>query len=86
MKKKQIFKRVDRECYFCGERVYELLDAHRIIPGEKGGKYIRENVLTVCSKCHRKCHTGIIEIKGRYKTSAGRSVVHYLEEGVEKWK
>ena len=86
MKKKQIFKRVDKECYFCGPTDYALLDAHRIKPGEEGGKYTRKNVLTICTLCHRKIHSGIIKILGRYNTTAGRDIVHYLENGEEKWK
>lgn len=85
MKKTQIWKRQDGCCCFCGERDYELLDSHRIVFGEDGGKYTRHNTLTVCCKCHRRIHAGQIEIKGKHFSTSGRHMVRYLEEGQEKW-
>lgn len=32
------------------------LERHRIIPGIKGGKYIPENIVMVCSTCHKQIH------------------------------
>jgi hypothetical protein len=81
--KKQIFKLVDKKCYFCP--VNEVLDAHRILPGEKGGKYTRQNTVTICPNCHRKCHTGIIKILGRHYTTAGTYIMHWIEDGQEHW-
>ena len=89
MSKKQIKKMHDKECYFCGENRYELLDAHRIIEGNEGGKYNWSNMLTICALCHRKCHTGIIKILGKHKCMGGDKleVIHYIDEdGEEKWK
>jgi hypothetical protein len=85
---KQIKKRYDGECFFCGEKRYELLDAHRLIEGKDGGKYNWWNTITCCSKCHRKCHTGIIKILGKHKCMGGKKLcmIHYIEDGVEKWK
>jgi hypothetical protein len=83
MKNKQIFKKLDGKCYFCQET--QALDAHRIIPGSQGGKYRRHNVITVCPTHHRKIHLGQIEILGRHFTSAGCHVIHYREDGEEKW-
>jgi hypothetical protein len=84
--KKQIRKRVDKKCYFCPEDNYDLLDCHRIIPGQVGGKYTDFNMMTTCCKCHRKIHAGIIKILGKYFTSGARYVVNYIEDGEEKWK
>lgn len=28
-------------------------DLHRIHPGSKGGKYVKENVVVLCPNCHR---------------------------------
>jgi len=36
-------------------------DTHRIIPGRKGGKYNRENVIPLCPNCHRLVTLGLIE-------------------------
>jgi hypothetical protein len=84
--KKQIKKKLDKHCYFCKENDYSLLDSHRIVPGQKGGKYTDFNTLTVCANCHRKCHSGRIEILGRYPSTAGRWVLHFKEDNCEKWK
>ena len=37
-------------------------DTHRIIPGRKGGKYNRENVVPLCPNCHRLVTLGLIEL------------------------
>ena len=83
--KKQEFKRTDRECYFCHETDYDLLDAHRIIPGNEGGKYTRYNTVICCSLCHRKIHAGRIKIIGKHFTTGGNFIFHYTEDGEEKW-
>lgn len=85
MKNKQIWKRRDGQCCFCGEDEYSLLDAHRIVFGEDGGKYTRHNTLTVCCKCHRLIHAGKIEVLGRHYSTSGRYHIRYLQEGEEKW-
>lgn len=84
MKKKQQYKRIDRTCCLCGEDDYELLDAHRIIPGSEGGKYTRHNTITVCAKCHRKIHADRIIILGKHFTSKGCYVLIYKEDNEEK--
>lgn len=85
--KKQLFKKFDRCCYFCGESDYNLLDSHRIKEGNKGGKYERHNCVTACALCHRKIHAGNIKIIGRHYSTTGKYILHYIdEEGEEKWK
>jgi len=81
----QKFKRLAKKCHFCGEDDYNLLDAHRIVPGPEGGKYTESNVAVTCASCHRKCHSGRIQILGRYFCSNGQHVFHYLEDGEEKF-
>lgn len=79
-------KKIDRRCYFCEENNYSLLDVHRIIPGEEGGSYTDFNTVTCCANCHRKCHSGIIKIIGKHYSTAGKYVLHYVENGEEIWK
>jgi len=81
---KKIKKMKDGKCYFCQETNYSLLDCHRINPGENGGKYTDYNTITTCSNCHRKCHAGNIEIIGKHPLYPGY-VLHFIEDGVEKW-
>ena len=78
----------DKECFFCGENRYELLDAHRIFEGKDGGTYNWWNMITTCASCHRKCHAGIIKILGKHRCTGPRlEVIHYIDEdGQEKWK
>lgn len=78
-------KLIDRKCAFCDCDRYELLDVHRIVPGEQGGKYTEYNTLSLCASCHRKVHAEIIKILGKHFSSSGRYLVHYIEDGVEKW-
>ena len=81
---KKIKKLIDKECYLCEERDYNVLDVHRII---WGSKYSRANTVTICVKCHRKIHAEnptIIIIGWKYSTR-GR-ILHYIEDWVEKFK
>ena len=84
--RQQIAKLRDKECYFCGETDYNLLDGHRIIPGEDGGKYNDHNIIVTCALCHRKTHSGRIVILGKHLSTSGRWVIHYTEDGEDKWK
>lgn len=83
--KKQCRKLFDGKCFFCGIDDYDLLDTHRIFEGSQGGTYHWLNMLTTCTLCHRKCHTGKIKILGHHPSTGGW-FVHYIDEnGEEKW-
>jgi hypothetical protein len=83
---KVILKKVAKKCYFCDINDYALLDVHRIIPGEDGGKYTEMNSLVVCSNCHRRIHDGQIKIDRKYFTTAGKYILHFWEGNEEKWE
>jgi len=82
---KKAFKRRNKSCQICGEETYELLDTHRIIPGEKGGKYTNSNCVCLCTSCHRKHHSGLIDIKGWYSSTGGKLLLYIDEEGEEQF-
>lgn len=82
---KQVTKRIEGCCYFCGVEDYALLDCHRIIPGEDNGKYTDPNVVVVCANCHRKIHDEQIILDRKYFTTKGVYVLRYWENGEEKW-
>lgn len=78
-------KKLDKKCFFCKTDEYCILDVHRILPGEKGGKYQELNTITVCSNCHRKIHNDKIKIDRKYPSTHGW-VLHYFDEkGNEHW-
>lgn len=81
---KKAKKHYDKKCYFCDESNYDLLDVHRIIPGEEGGLYTEFNSLTVCANHHRLIHSGKIKIDKKYTSSRG-VVLHYWLEDKEYW-
>jgi|688.fasta_scaffold08426_19 predicted HNH restriction endonuclease len=83
---KVIFKKAAGKCYFCGLAEYGLLDVHRIVPGEEEGQYTHFNSLCLCSNCHRRVHDGQIKIDRKYSTSLGKTILHFWENGVEKWQ
>jgi hypothetical protein len=86
LSRKKIYKLAHKRCFFCPEDDPNLLDAHRIIPGKEGGKYINSNMLCICSNCHRKCHSGKIIVDRKYPSMTGKTVVHYFMEGQEFWR
>jgi len=81
---KKIKKKVDKKCYFCNEDDYNLLDVHRILPGEKNGKYTQNNTVVCCANCHRRIHAGQIKIDRWCLSTKGR-VLHYFMEGEERF-
>lgn len=81
----EIRKRVTTKCLFCDETNYDLLDVHRIVPGSDGGKYTTMNTVVVCVKCHRLCHSGAIKIERKYTTTRATPIVHFWQDGEEKW-
>lgn len=77
---KQEKKHADKKCIFCGESDYSLLDVHRL---EAGGIYSEWNTVTSCANCHRKCHSGRINILGKFNSTGG-VLLHYIEDNEEK--
>lgn len=82
---KKSFKIRSGPCRICKEEIYEILDVHRILPGEKGGKYEETNCVCICTKCHRKHHSGLIDIKGWFHSTAGRILLYIDEDGKEQF-
>ena len=83
---KKIKKHSSGKCHFCEEKNYVVLDVHRIIPGEKGGKYTNDNTVVCCVKHHRLVHSGSIIIYGWVDSTKGR-LLHYIDEnGKEQFK
>ena len=82
---KKAKKRIEGKCHFCPCEAYECLSVHRILPGSKGGKYKDGNTVVVCENHHRLIHSEKIKILGRHYTTAGIYILHYLEDGEEKW-
>jgi hypothetical protein len=83
---KKIKKRVDKKCCFCGEDNMVVLDVHRIEPGSEGGKYVEQNSLLCCVLCHRRIHAEQIKVLGKRLCTNGHFVVHFIENGEEKFK
>ncbi len=63
----------------CRNDDYTVLDAHRIFEGSCGGTYVWDNLLCLCSNCHRKVTAGVIRIHRRYQSTAG-PVIHWTDE------
>jgi hypothetical protein len=82
---KKIYKLSVGACKVCGETDPAVLDVHRILEGANGGKYTRENSVCLCCKCHRKVHDGQIVIDRYYQSTSGCWVLHFFDNGVEKF-
>ena len=81
--RKKIYKLLHKKCFFCDEKNENILDAHRIVPGKDGGKYIPTNILCICSNCHRKVHAGEIVVDRKYNCTSGLPMIHYFINGEE---
>lgn len=57
--KDAIIERDGYRCYICGKETN--LHVHHIIPREQGGPHIPENLVTLCSGCHRSVESGNVE-------------------------
>lgn len=82
---KKLRKLSEGECRICGEDTYELLDVHRIKEGSDGGKYSYDNVVCICTSCHRKHHSGLIKVFGWVNSTAGRLLHMENEKGEERF-
>jgi predicted restriction endonuclease len=78
-------KKFTGRCLLCGEADQSLLDSHRVLPGEQGGQYRWENVMPLCSNCHRRVHAGAVKVKGRYLSTGGYWLWLVEEAGEERW-
>ena len=75
---KKIRKLAAGKCQICGEDDYSLLDVHRIVPGEDGGKYTYNNASVLCCRCHRLEQAGKIKVFGWVNSTAGR-LLHIID-------
>ena len=50
---------VNFTCENCNKKEEQvgILQAHRIIRGNKGGKYVPHNILMLCDECHKVRHS-----------------------------
>jgi len=78
-------KKLEKTCYFCGIDDYAVLDTHRIVPGEENGIYTEFNTIVACANCHRKIHDGQIVIDRKYFSTSGKWILHFWQDGEEKW-
>ena len=82
---KKVKKLTEGKCYFCDVDDYAQLNVHRIVYGEDGGEYTDHNSLVVCANCHARIHDEQIVIDRKYNSTSGKTVLHYWENGEEKW-
>jgi 5-methylcytosine-specific restriction endonuclease McrA len=81
---KKAFKHAAGKCRICGETNYVTLQAHRINAGEYGGKYSKENCVSLCANCHTKIHAKQMIIDRYYTSSSGKKL-RIVENGEERF-
>lgn len=60
-------------CEVCSENNKKILDAHHVIPrSDPRSTDKRDNLICVCSNCHRRIHAGEVIIEGWYSTTQGK--------------
>lgn len=83
---KKAVKHFAEHCFFCPVNDYACLHCHRIVPEEHGGIYTDFNTLVVCANHHELIHDGKIIIDRKYMATNARGwMLHYWENGEEKW-
>jgi predicted HNH restriction endonuclease len=82
---KKQFKQTAGKCRICKRDVVELLDVHRITPGEEGGKYTENNSVCVCVVCHGRVHRTKEIVIDRYYPSTAGYLLRITENGVERF-
>lgn len=60
-----------------------MLDCHRVVPGEEGGRYEWSNTVALCVRHHREVTTGLIRIVARRRGTRGTYLHWFDVEGVE---
>ena len=55
------------ECAFCGRTVDDLdegeqMEGHHVIEHHEGGPAALENIVTLCSSCHKAYHRGELDV------------------------
>jgi len=53
----RIRKRDGYKCAICGSK--KELEVHHIVPLSKGGTSREDNLITLCRRCHSKCHSSL---------------------------
>jgi len=56
--KNMLREMVENKCQLCNRHEDECgkLEVHRILRGNQGGKYHPNNILMLCSECHKNLH------------------------------
>lgn len=49
----------DQPCQLCNYNTMRS-HVHRLVPGSKGGKYRKGNVVALCARCHEEVHQGLV--------------------------
>ncbi len=92
LSKKEIFRRDNYTCQYCGRRTKNLTVDH-VVPRRYGGKYCWENLVSACPECNRRkggrtlqeAHMSLIRKPYKPKPTASYLFGHYLEEN-EGWR
>lgn len=80
---KKQFKNTIGKCKICGLDNTEILENHRVIEGQHGGRYTYNNVIPCCPNCHTRIHKKQISIDRWYPSTAGYLLRWIDENGNE---
>ncbi|MCA9796959.1 MAG: HNH endonuclease, partial [Candidatus Eremiobacteraeota bacterium] len=76
-------------CPGCPNRLW--LDVHHVVFYCRGGPTVPENLIVVCSRCHKNIHKGILRVSGVaphalvWRDRRGRELERLRDSGVLKW-
>ena len=89
--KQEIFRRDRWCCATPGCCCSVWLEIHHIKPYSEGGKTVKENLLGLCSGCHRNLHKGLLKITPQpdgaliFTDSRGRRLDHQADLELAGW-
>jgi len=55
-------------------------DKHHIVSKSLGGSNLKHNITYICPNCHRKVHTGMIVLEGKFLTDYGYQLIWHHNE------
>jgi 5-methylcytosine-specific restriction endonuclease McrA len=90
--RKEIFRRDNYTCQYCGTRTYKLTMDH-VVPRFRGGQHTWQNLVSACPACNRRKGGKTVEQanmrllhRPREPRATGKYLFHAYLEDYQEWE